>query len=185
MATTASWGYTNGTTQIESTLKLPVIEAEDYAEVMRESSTNRKTTAQYRNLTTPANQGEYVQLRAERRDKISSSYPLAYPPETKQGYMFSIKLENTLRKNYDDGTMSDNPAGIIITCYATDGTFCEGGLNSGKAWADYLQRELGYLYKGVYDQSDSKITIDTSTQPVFDKLMHTVAELNTNITTQA
>lgn len=185
MAVTASWGYTNSTTQYSSDLKLPVIDSDDYAEVMRDSNTNKRTIAQYRNLTTPSNQGEYIQLRAERRDRISSSYAAAYPPSTKQGYLFSVKMEDTLRVTDEQGINTDNPVSITLTCAAGDGTYISGGLDSGKAWADLVQRFLGFLYSGVYDQSDSAITIDTLKQPVFDKLMHTVAELKTNITTQA
>lgn len=185
MAVTTSWGYTNGSSQIGTEIKMPLLDMDNYAEVMRQSDTNRKTVAQYRNLTTPANQGEYLQLRAERRDNISTSYKSAYLPASKEGYMFSVKMEDTLRVTDEQGIATDNPASITLTCSAGDGTFISGGLDSGAAWLQLFQRFLGFILCGTYDESDQFTTIDQSTQTVFDKLMHTVAELTETITTQA
>lgn len=186
MAITTTWGYQNGTTQVTSNLKMPVLESSDYSEVLSNNLSDDNFVVKYKNLTTqPTNLNEYVQLRGERRKSISKSYKAAFPPSTKEGYMFSIKLEDTIRVTDEQGISTDNPASITLTCTAGDGTCVTGGLDSGVAWLNYIQRFFGLIFNGTYDISDNQITINTSTQAFLDRLMRTSGELTTNIITQA
>lgn len=191
MAVTTSWGYTNGTTPKTAIGQLPILGASNYAPDPvssrmvpdREKSTRKVKV--YTNLTSPTDQPERVTLDVKRLGGFQLSFPTAYSASSPKGYTCTLRLEDVSRMTDEQGICYDDGCFVEIKFGGSDGTCRSGVLQNGVDWKAKIERALALMMCGVYDESDNQITLSTSAQPIIDKMMHMVTELDEPITTQA
>lgn len=188
MAVTTSFGYTNGTTGTTTSTKMPLLGWKDnYVELVEENRSSDTTMKKvYNNLTSPTNQPEHITIEVGRRDNIVlPNMKTAYAPSSKKGYVGRIRIDNILRTTDEQGISYDDGLWAQLQFGATDGTNRSGGIASGADWLKIFQRLEAVFTSGLYDISDAAITVNESSQPVLDVMMHSSTNIPDAITTQA
>lgn len=192
MSVTTSWGYTNGTSKVTTSEKMPLLGWSNYApnpiakkKASKNEDDGKVRSITYTNLTSPTDQPERITVDVERKDNFSLSFPTAYAPITKKGYIVRVKLENVLRTTDEQGLMYDDGAFAMLTFGATDGTCRSGGLATGADWLNLIDRLRAVFTEGTYDISDAVLTVNQSQQLDIDYLMHQVAAIQEPVTQQA
>jgi hypothetical protein len=151
----------------------------------RESKDKKRKIKVYTNLTSPTDQPERVTVDVSRKNVFNLSYPTAYSSSSKGGYVCSVKMEDISRLTDEQGIMYDNGAFVELKFGASDGTNRAGVLLNGADWLALFHRLEAFIEASTLDLSDDAITVNQSSQPVIDKMMHMVADLGETVTETA